>query len=58
MIYNYKKYKSIDDFVKNNSKSKRAEEYTICSECNGFDFEAMDFTDRCFGCLFCILEDD
>lgn len=58
MIYKFKKYKSIDDFVNNASKAKKDEEYTICSECNGFDFGKMDFTDKCFGCLFCIFEDN
>ena len=58
MIYKFRKYKSIDDFVKNSSKSKKDEEYTICSECNGFDIRDMNYTDKCFGCLFCVFEND
>lgn len=58
MIYKYRKYKNIDDFVHNIPKSKNDEEYTICSECNGIDFSTMEYTGKCFGCLFCVLEKD
>lgn len=58
MIYKYKKYKDIEAFVKNKPKSKKKEEYTICSECKGIDFVHMEYTDKCFGCLFCVLEDE
>ena len=58
MIYKYKKYNSIFDYVNNNSKSQIDEEYSICSECNGINFETMEYTDKCFGCLFCVLDDN
>lgn len=57
MIYNYRKYKDIDSFVKNQPKTKKDEDYTILFKCDGFDYESETFTNKCFGCLFCILGD-
>lgn len=57
MIYKYRKYKDIDAFINNVSKTKRDEEYTILFKCNGFDHRTNSFTNRCFGCLFCIFGD-
>lgn len=58
MIYKYRKYKDIDSFVNNIPKTKKDEDYTILPKCNGFDYQKKCFTSRCFGCLFCIFEDD
>lgn len=57
MIYKYRKYKDIDSFVKNIPKTKKDEDYTIIFKCNGFDYQSGKFTKKCFGCLFCLLED-
>lgn len=57
MIYQYRKYKNIDSFVKNISKSSTDEDYTIIDKCNGLDYQNKSFTDKCFGCLFCIFDD-
>lgn len=58
MIYKFRKYKDIDSFVKNVSKTKKDEDYTILFKCNGFDCGKNEFTPKCFGCLFCIFEND
>lgn len=57
MIYKYRKYKDIDSFVKNEPKTKKDEDFTILFKCNGLDYKSGEFTNKCFGCLFCILED-
>ncbi len=45
--------------VKNIPKTKRDEEYTIVYKCNGLDFSKSNpFTQKCFGCLFCIFDND
>ena len=58
MIYKYRKYKDIDSFVNNIPKTKKDEDYTILPKCNGFDYQKKCFTSKCFGCLFCIFEDN
>lgn len=57
MIYQYKKYKDIDDFVNNKPKSKKDESYTIVHKCKGLEFNGSVgvYNDHCFGCLFCVL---
>lgn len=54
VIYKYRKYKDIDAFVDNVPKTKKDEDYTILFKCNGFDYKTNSFTNKCFGCLFCI----
>lgn len=56
MIYKFRKYKDIDSFVKNQPKTEKDEEYTILSKCNGFDYQSGNYTNNCFGCLFCIFD--
>jgi len=59
MIYKFRKYKDIDSFIKNIPKTKNDEEYTIVYKCNGLDFSKPNpFTQKCFGCLFCIFNND
>lgn len=58
MIYKYRKYKDIDAFINNVPKTKRNEDYTILFKCNGFDYDRKEFTPKCFGCLFCIFDDE
>ena len=60
MIYNFKKYKNIDDFVNERAKSKKNEQFTIIHKCQGakVDGWACDFNYNCFGCLFCALYSD
>ncbi len=60
MIYNYKKYKDIDAFVKNIPKNQTNHSYTILHKCNGLDMSnsSPEFTKYCFGCLFCILNNE
>lgn len=55
MIYNYKKYKNIDDFVNNIPKSIRNEQFTILHKCSGLDINTQTFNNNCFACLFCVL---
>lgn len=57
MIYNFKKYKNIDDFINDRAKSKKNEQYTIIHKCKGAKIvgQACEFNDNCFGCLFCAL---
>ncbi len=55
MIYNYKKYKNIDDFVNNIPKSIRNEQFTILHKCCGLDIKKQMFNNNCFACLFCIV---
>ncbi len=57
MIYNYKKYKNIDDFVNNIPKSIRNEQYTILHKCSGLDIKTRTFNSNCFACLFCVVND-
>lgn len=57
MIYKYRKYKDIDSFVNNIAKTRIDEDYTILFKCNGYDYSKSEFTDRCFGCMFCIFSD-
>lgn len=60
MIYSYKKYKDVDAFVKNTPKSKIDNNFTILHKCGGLDTSTCPptFTNRCFGCLFCLLQND
>lgn len=57
MIYNYKKYKNISDFVNDIPKTDIQEEYTILNRCNGCNFPRITFNNKCFGCLFCLFND-
>ena len=57
MIYKYRKYQDIDSFVNNIAKTRIDEDYTILFKCNGYDYSKSEFTDRCFGCMFCIFSD-
>ena len=54
MIYKYKKYQSLENFVVNIPKSSNEENYTIIHKCNGFDVRNSCFNDNCFQCLFCL----
>lgn len=54
MIYTYRKYKGINEFINNISSSKKDEEFTILHKCNGYDLKKEKYKDDCFGCLFCI----
>lgn len=58
MIYKYKKYKDIEAFIKNIPKNQIDQNFTILHKCNGLDTSACEFTGRCFGCLFCILNNE
>lgn len=58
MIYEYCKYNSIEDFIKNNKKNDVEEEFTIVDKCEGIDFLKKEFNSNCFACLFCILDSD
>lgn len=53
MIYEYKKYKDIDDFIFNRPKSKKSERYTIVHKCRGITMKNHTLTEHCFACLFC-----
>lgn len=53
MIYEYKKYKNVDDFIFDRPKSKKSEKYTIVHKCQGLDMKTNTLTDHCFACLFC-----
>lgn len=54
MIYNYRKYKNIKDFVENIPGISI--DYTILHECHGLNQSTLEFTNRCFGCAFCFLK--
>jgi len=56
MLYDYKKYKDIVDFVQDVPKSKTTEKYTILFKCNGIDNPTTTpaMNSNCFGCLFCV----
>lgn len=54
MIYQYKKYKSLEDFINNKPKSLHEENYTIIHKCKGIDINNSCFNDNCFQCLFCL----
>jgi len=56
MIYKFKKYQNVDNFVSNAPSSNIDKEYTIINECNGFNIQSNSFNERCFGCLFCVWE--
>ena len=58
MIYTYKKYNDIKDFVNNYPKSDDNISYTIAKGCPGIDFNRQTITADCFACLFCILENE
>lgn len=60
MIYGYKKYKDIDAFVKNSPKNQTEHSFTILHRCNGLNASVTppEFTDYCFGCLFCLLNNE
>ncbi len=57
MIYKYKKYKNIEDFINNKPRSSCEERYTIIHKCKGINPSNKEFffNDNCFGCLFCPL---
>ena len=55
MIFEYKKYKDINDFVFNRPKSKNNEKYTILQKCKGLEKDYINYNDNCFGCLFCAI---
>lgn len=54
MIYKYKKYKSLEDFINNKPKTSCDENYTIIHKCKGLDINNSSFNDNCFQCLFCL----
>lgn len=56
MIYKYMKYRDINDFITNIPKTKKSEDYSILFKCNGLDYPNNTYTNKCFGCLFCALE--
>lgn len=59
MIYEYKKYKSLESFFSNTPKSNNYEKYTIIHKCKGLDLnENLTFNNNCFKCLFCICNPD
>ena len=55
MIYEYKKYKGIAEFVAGNSLSKRSNQFTMVNKCQGCTLAGGKPTlnSHCFGCLFC-----
>ena len=57
MIYEYKKYKGINEFVKNEPLGKKPNQFTIIHKCLGCEFVEGKPTlnSNCFGCLFCII---
>lgn len=54
MVYKYKKYKSLEDFIKNSPKTSYDENYTIIHKCKGLDIKTSIFNNNCFQCLFCL----
>ena len=59
MIYEYKKYKDISDFMADIPKSNYSEDFTIIDKCNGLKIEPpFSFTNTCFACLFCYFSKD
>lgn len=58
MIYEYKKYDNINDFINMISSKNISNEYTILNKCNGFDFKKKQYTNECFVCLFCIFSNN
>ena len=55
MIYQFKKYKDIADFIRNKPKSTISESYTILHKCMGVDVsDEYHFNNQCFACLFCV----
>lgn len=56
MIYKYRKYKDIDAFINNAPKTVKDEDYSILFKCNGLDYQTGSFTNKCFGCLFCVFD--
>ncbi|MBQ2872366.1 hypothetical protein IJE86_11740 [bacterium] len=59
MIFNYSKYKDIDCFVRN-IPSNSNKSFTLIHKCNGIDCSTTPptFTNKCFGCLFCVINNE
>ncbi len=59
MIYEYKKYADIFDFVNNSPKTKTVQKYTILHKCKGITINdtITEYNANCFGCLFCAVND-
>lgn len=57
MIYEYKKYKGIYEFVHGESLGKQGKQFTIVNKCQGCSFVGGKPTlnSHCFGCLFCAI---
>ena len=58
MIFEYKKYKDVNSFVLDRPKAKKSERYTIIHKCQGVNLKDGIFTDHCFACLFCVLNNE
>jgi hypothetical protein len=58
MIYEYKKYKDILDFVKDQPLRNKNNQFTIVNKCKGCALEngAPVLNNHCFGCLFCAIQ--
>lgn len=59
MIYDYKKYKGIAEFVADTPLSKRSNQFTVVNKCKGCTIvrEQPTLNHNCFGCLFCAIND-
>lgn len=57
MIYEYKKYKGIAEFVAGAALTKRSNRFTIVNKCQGCTIadEKPMLNSHCFGCLFCAI---
>lgn len=57
MIYKFKKYSNVADFVNNKPKTSSIE-FTILDKCGGikYDKKTYSFSDKCFACFFCIFD--
>jgi len=60
VIYEYKKYKGIAEFVRGDSLGKRANQFTIINKCQGCSLQNNRpvLNNHCFGCLFCAVGND
>ena len=60
MIYEYKKYKGITEFVAGTPLSKRSNQFTIVNKCKGCTLNngKPTLNSDCFGCLFCAINNE
>ncbi|MBO5316649.1 MAG: hypothetical protein J6B48_09515 [Clostridia bacterium] len=57
MICEYKKYKGVAEFVKNEPERNSSKPFTIIHKCKGCTIvgDTPTLNNHCFGCLFCII---